>query len=151
MYILLFSHFIACGVWEAIYILDGLIRNRSSVKPTTVHADTQGQNLPVFGLASLLGVELMPRIRNWKDLTFYRPTSTTHYTHIESLFGDQVVDPDALAGSVAHGYFDPGRQSAAIDALAETDDLQQKKSSLSGVLRAGDGRAHDYLLQKRLT
>ena len=92
MYILLFSHFIACGVWEAIYILDGLIRNRSSVKPTTVHADTQGQNLPVFGLASLLGVELMPRIRNWKDLTFYRPTSTTHYTHIESLFGDQVVD-----------------------------------------------------------
>jgi hypothetical protein len=66
--------------WEAIYILDGLIRNRSSVKPTTVHADTQGQNLPVFGLASLLGVELMPRIRNWKDLTFYRPTSTTHYT-----------------------------------------------------------------------
>ncbi len=92
MYILLFSHFIACGVWEAIYILDGLIRNRSSVKPTTVHADTQGQNLPVFGLASLLGVELMPRIRNWKDLTFYRPTSTTHYTHIEQLFGDQVVD-----------------------------------------------------------
>ena len=92
MYILLFSHFIACRVWEAIYILDGLIRNRSSVKPTTVHADTQGQNLPVFGLASLLGVELMPRIRNWKDLTFYRPTSTTHYTYIEQLFGDQVVD-----------------------------------------------------------
>lgn len=92
MYILLFSHFIACGVWEAIYILDGLIRNRSSVSPTTVHADTQGQNLPVFGLASLLGIELMPRIRNWKDLTFYRPTSSTHYTHIEQLFGDQVVD-----------------------------------------------------------
>jgi TnpA family transposase len=91
-YILLFSHFIACGVWEAIYILDGLIRNRSSIKPTTVHADTQGQNLPVFGLASLLGIELMPRIRNWKDLTFYRPDGATHYTHIEQLFGDQVVD-----------------------------------------------------------
>lgn len=55
---------IACGVWEAIYILDGLIRNRSSIKPTTVHADTQGQNLPVFGLASLLGIELMSRIQN---------------------------------------------------------------------------------------
>ena len=80
------------NVWEAIYILDGLIRNRSSISPTTVHADTQGQNLPVFGLASLLGIELMPRIRNWKDLTFYRPTSQTHYTHIEQLFGDQVVD-----------------------------------------------------------
>jgi TnpA family transposase len=51
-----------------------------------------GQNLPVFGLSSLLGIELMPRIRNWEDLTFYRPDSAPHYTHIESLFGDQVVD-----------------------------------------------------------
>lgn len=62
MYILLFSHFIACGVWEAIYILDGLIRNRSTIRPTTIHADTQGQNLPVFGLAYLFGVKLMLRI-----------------------------------------------------------------------------------------
>jgi TnpA family transposase len=92
MYILLFSHFIACGVWEAIYILDGLIRNRSTIQPTTVHADTQGQNLPVFGLAYLLGIKLMPRIRNWKDLKFYRPARETHYEHIDSLFGDNVVE-----------------------------------------------------------
>jgi TnpA family transposase len=91
-YILLFSHFIACGVWEAIYILDGLIRNRSTIQPTTVHADTQGQNLPVFGLAYLLGIKLMPRIRNWKDLKFYRPSRDTHYEHIDSLFGDNVID-----------------------------------------------------------
>jgi len=31
MYILLFSHFIGCGVHEAIYLLDGLIRNRSDI------------------------------------------------------------------------------------------------------------------------
>ncbi len=92
MYILLFSHFIACGVWEAIYILDGLIRNRSSIQPTTLHADTQGQNLPVFGLAYLLGIELMPRIRNWKDLKFYRPSKDSVYEHIDALFGDNVVD-----------------------------------------------------------
>ncbi len=92
MYILLFSHFIACGVWEAIYILDGLIRNRSSIQPTTLHADTQGQNLPVFGLSYLLGVELMPRIRNWKDLKFYRPSKDTVYEHIDTLFGDNVID-----------------------------------------------------------
>jgi TnpA family transposase len=34
----------------------------------------------------------MLRIRNWKDRTFYRPDGATHYTHIEQLFGDQVVD-----------------------------------------------------------
>jgi TnpA family transposase len=91
-YILLFSHFVSCSVYEAIYILDGLIRNISEIKPKTVHADTQGQNLPVFGLSRLMGIELMPRIRNWKDLKFYRPTRETTYEHIDTLFGDNVVD-----------------------------------------------------------
>jgi TnpA family transposase len=91
-YILLFSHFVSCGVQEAIYILDILMRNQSTIKPTTIHADTHGQNLPVFGLSYLLGVELMPRIRNWKDLIFYRPSRETTYQHIDSLFGDNVVD-----------------------------------------------------------
>ena len=97
LYILLFSHFVACGTWEAIYILDILMRNQSTIKPTTLHADTQGQNLPVFGLSYLLGIELMPRIRNWKGLRFYRPDKDTHYDHIDSLFGDNVVDWDLIA------------------------------------------------------
>jgi TnpA family transposase len=73
-YIALFSHFISCGVWEAIYILEGLFKNTSDIQPTTVHADTQGQSTPVFGLSHLLGIRLMPRIRNWKDLRFFRPS-----------------------------------------------------------------------------
>src|SRR6266567_2275166 len=77
-YIALFSHFIPCGVWEAIYILEGLLKNTSEVQPTTVHGDnTQAQSTPVFGLAHLLGIKLMPRIRNWKDLRFFRPTKET--------------------------------------------------------------------------
>ena len=39
-YIALFSHFIACGVWEAVYILDGLLQNKSVLQPDTIHADT---------------------------------------------------------------------------------------------------------------
>ena len=75
-YIALFTHFIPCGVWEAVYIIEGLLKNTSEVQPTTVHADTQGQSFPVFALAHLLGFDLMPRIRNWKELTFYRPSKT---------------------------------------------------------------------------
>jgi integrase len=41
-YIALFSHFIPCGVWEAVYLLDSLLSNISDVKPDTIHADTQG-------------------------------------------------------------------------------------------------------------
>ena len=91
MYIALFSHFIACGVWEAIYIIDGLLRNQSDIQPDTVHADTQGQNEPVFGLTHLLGIKLMPRIRNWKELIFYRPSKDAQYRHIDPLFRN-VID-----------------------------------------------------------
>lgn len=89
-YIALFSHFIPCGVWEAVYIIDGLLKNKSEIEPDTVHADTQGQSLPVFALSHLLGIKLMPRIRNWKDLKFFRPSRDTVYKHIDPLFGEPV-------------------------------------------------------------
>jgi TnpA family transposase len=89
-YIALFSHFIPCGVWEAVYILDGLLKNESDIQPDTLHADTQGQSTPVFGLAYLLGINLMPRIRNWKDLTLFRPSKDAQYEHIDTLFTDTV-------------------------------------------------------------
>lgn len=90
-YIALFTHFIACGVWEAVYILDGLLKNSSEIQPDTLHADTQGQSAPVFGLSYLLGIKLMPRIRNWQDYTFSRPSRKVVYEYIDSLFTD-VVD-----------------------------------------------------------
>jgi TnpA family transposase len=89
-YIALFSHFIPCGVWEAVYILDGLLKNQSDIQPDTLYADTQGQSTPVFGLAHLLGINLMPRIRNWKDLKLYRPSKDTQYKHIDALFTDTI-------------------------------------------------------------
>lgn len=79
-------------MWEAVYIIEGLLENDSDIKPDTIHADTQDQSLPVFGLAALLGFDLMPRIRNWADLNFYRPATTARYEHIDSLFGDNVID-----------------------------------------------------------
>lgn len=90
-YIALFTHFITCGVWEAVYILDGLLKNSSDIQPDTLHADTQGQSVTVFALSYLLGIKLMPRIRNWQDYTFFRPSSDAVYKYIDPLFTD-VVD-----------------------------------------------------------
>lgn len=104
-YIALFTHFIPCGVWEAVHIIEGLLKNASEVKPTTVHADTQGQCLPVFTLAHLLGFDLMPRIRNWKGLTFYRPSKQTEYVHIDGLFGEagkNSIDFDLIESQFRH-------------------------------------------------
>lgn len=96
-YIALFSHFIPCGVWEAIYILDGLTKNQSDIQPDTVHGDTQAQSTPVFGLAYLLGIKLMPRIRNWKDLKCYKPASDQVYMHINDLFTKDQIDWELIA------------------------------------------------------
>jgi len=89
-YIAFFSRFIPCGVWEGIYILDGLMQHNSDIDPDTVYSDTQGQNAPIFGLAYLLGINLMPRIRNWKNLTMFRSDSSLKYEHIDELFSETI-------------------------------------------------------------
>lgn len=96
MYIALFGNFIPCGVYEAVYILDGLVKNESDIQPDTLHGDTQAQSAPVFGLAHLLGIKLMPRIRNIKDLVFYKAEAGVPYKHIQSLFRG-TIDWDLLA------------------------------------------------------
>jgi TnpA family transposase len=88
-YIALMSRFTSCGSWEGHYILDFLQENQSEVHPDTVHADTQGQSEAIFGLAYLLGIQLQPRIRDWKGLEFYRAGKESRYEHIDSLFTAQ--------------------------------------------------------------
>ena len=89
-YIALFSHFITCGTYEGIYILNGLEKNESDIQPGTVHGDTHSQNEPIFGLAYLLGIELMPRIRRMSHQHFYRPDAAVRYQHIDSLFRQSI-------------------------------------------------------------
>jgi len=91
-------------VWEAVYLIQGLLEQQSKTRPSRVHTDTQGQALPVYALAHLFGFDLMPRVRNWKDLNFYRPASQSRYRHIDALFGDpgrNVIDWDLIEAHYA--------------------------------------------------
>ncbi|WNF25352.1 Tn3 family transposase [Streptomyces sp. C11-1] len=86
-------------VREAAYIIEGLLKNTSELKPSTVHADTQEQSFPVFALAHLPGFGLMPRTGNWQDLSLYRPAKQTEYAHIDAVFGKSgrnVIDFDPM-------------------------------------------------------
>ena len=56
----------------------------------TLHGETQAQNTAVFGLAHLLGIKLMPRIRNLKDLILFRPEKKTLFQHIDALFSKSI-------------------------------------------------------------
>lgn len=85
-YAAIFSHFIPCSLREAVFILDGLLRNESQIRPEIIHSDSHGQTAAVFGIAHLLGIRLMPRIKNWKDLDFCRSHAAEWYNHIGGLF-----------------------------------------------------------------
>jgi TnpA family transposase len=95
-YIALFSRFLACGAYEGHAILDFVAENRSLLQPHTVHSDTHGQSAAIFGLAHLLGIELMPRIRSWQDLHLFRPDPAARYAHIDELF-TATVDWELIA------------------------------------------------------
>lgn len=99
-YIALFSDFIPCGVWETIYILDGLSKNTSDIQPNILHGDTQAQSAPVYALAFLLGIKLIQRTRNWKNLKWFRPTPQNTYQHIDTLFSREKIDWDLISCSL---------------------------------------------------
>ena len=145
-YIALFSHFIPCGVWEAVYILDGLLQNQSQIQPDTIHGDTQAQSSTVFALSYLLGITLMPRIRNWKELTFYRPSRAVVYKNVDSLFTETVnwelIEthlPDMLrvALSVKAGKINASTVLRKLGTNSTKNKLFQAFQALGGAVRTG--------------
>ncbi len=143
-YIALFSHFIPCGTWEGVYLLDILQNNRSEIQPNTIHGDTQSQNGPIFGLSYLLGINLMPRIRNWKDLTLYRPDNTNKYKHIDEIFSDTInwdliekYFPDMLrvALSIKDGKITPSTILKKLGTYSRKNKLYQAFRELGRVIR----------------
>ncbi len=143
-YIALFSHFIPCGVWEGSYILDMFEKEEESIRPNTVHGDTQAQSTTVFGLAHLLGISLMPRIRNWKDLTLYRPDPEVHYTHLDSLFTETIdwdliethlPDMIRVALSIKAGKITPSTILRKLGTYSRKNKLYQAFQELGRVIR----------------
>lgn len=144
-YIALFSHFIPCGVWEGVYILDILMKNNSDIQPDTLHSDTQGQNAPIFGLAYMLGIKLMPRIRNWKHLNFVRPSRHSTYQHIDELFtttsidwkliGDHYEDMLRIVMSIKAGRIHPSTILNKLSAYSKKNKLYQAFRELGCTIR----------------
>jgi TnpA family transposase len=89
-YIALFSNFISCGVYEALYIIEGILKNESKIQPTKVHGDTHAQSLPIFALMYLLGIKLMPRIKGIKKLKFYKVKKEHTYINLDDLLTETI-------------------------------------------------------------
>jgi TnpA family transposase len=143
-YIALFSRFIACGTYEATYILDALLQNISELQPRRVHADTHGQSAAVFGLAYLLGIELMPRIRRWRKLRLYRADATARYSRIDALFSGVVnwaliqehyLQFMQLALAIQSGALAPSAVLARVNSYSTRNRFAQALTELGKVVR----------------
>lgn len=150
-YIAIFSHFISCGVREGVFILDGLTKNKSDVQPDTIHGDTHAQMLTAFGLSYLLGIKLMPRIKNWKDYNFYKPSPESNYENIIALFTKEKIDWDLIelhyydmlrvAQSIKAGKINPSTILKRLNSSSKKNKLYFAFKELGCVIRT------IYLLQ----
>lgn len=91
-YIALFSNFISCGAHESVYLLDGVVENDSDIQPKKVHGDSWAQSEVLFGVASLLAISIMPRIKQFKHLNYYKASVNDHYDNINELFTEKPID-----------------------------------------------------------
>jgi len=92
----------------------------------------------------VLGITLMPRIKNWKDLTLYRPDPEVRYTHLDGLF-TETIDwvliethlPDMLrvALSIKAGKITPSTILRKLGAYSRKNKLYQVFQGLGGVIR----------------
>lgn len=91
-YIALFSNFISSSVHESIYLLTGVVENDSDMKINKVYGDSWAQSEVLFGLSFLMAIAIMPRIKRFKHLFYYKADSSDFYQNIEELFTQKPID-----------------------------------------------------------
>ncbi len=101
------STFIPCGVWEAVEILEGLLKNESDLQPKIIHADTQGQSTVVFAIAYLLGISSCPESATGKISNFIVPTKQrdTNTLKLIQRYSRLEINRNTLARYVANCSF----------------------------------------------
>lgn len=77
-----FSQALLCSVYEAIHMLDGIIKHRTNLEPVINICDSHGKSDFVFGLAYLLNVHIWPRISGRQNLKLWKESEDKIYENI---------------------------------------------------------------------
>jgi len=68
-----FHHIVIPGTLrDALYVLDGLLEQQTSLRPTELMTDTAGYSDAIFGLFWLLGFQFSPRLADLGETRFWR-------------------------------------------------------------------------------
>jgi TnpA family transposase len=95
-YIALYSDFVSSACHESIFLFDDVPDFYSDIRPDKIHGDSWAQSEVLFGLAFFMSIKLMPRIKNFKDLNFYKAYAQDKYKNIGDLFTTSPIDWDIL-------------------------------------------------------
>lgn len=121
------------------------LRSGLTIQPNILHSDTLAQSAPIYGLAFLLSIKLMPRVRNRKDLKWFKATPNEIYQHIETLFSKEAIDwalischlPNMLqvAQSVRAGRLSPSTTPRKLGTASRKNKLYFAFRELGRVIR----------------
>lgn len=98
----------------------------------------------------LAGIQLMPRIRNWKYLRFYRPEKGMRFRHIDRLFSDVSgleAHPRPLADLILGIDIDQAGKNRLTDAVAQAQPRRASQPTVAAARELGRVLRLVYLLR----
>jgi TnpA family transposase len=98
-----FTQALLCNVSEAIHMLHGVLMCRQGKEPLICVCDSGGKSDLVFGLASLLNINLHPRVRS-RNLKLWSPRKGLSHKSL----------PGPFAGCIRWGLLDAGWQEMML-------------------------------------
>ena len=75
---------------DSLYTLDGLVANKTTIKPDTVSTDTAGASEIVFALSWTLGYRYAPRLKDLGDHRLWRIDPSADYGDLSGLARNQI-------------------------------------------------------------
>jgi len=75
---------------DSLFLLEGLLEQQTSLRPTEIMTDTAGYSDVVFGLFWLLGYQFSPRITDIGEARFWRIDAKANYGALDGLARHQV-------------------------------------------------------------
>lgn len=81
---------ICCANREALYVIDGLLSNQTTLNIKEHHTDTGGYTEQIFALCFLIGVAFMPRIKNLAKQQIYHVGTAKQYSKIHKIFSGKI-------------------------------------------------------------
>jgi TnpA family transposase len=78
---------------DSLYLLEGLLEQETSLRPTEVMTDTHGYSDVVFGLFWLLGYQFSPRLADLGEMRLWRIDALSDYGVLNGLAKNQISSP----------------------------------------------------------